>query len=312
MKTLFVTGMMRSGTTLLQRILNTHPDMLVSYQSKTACLLNKIKSFHDEKGISKYHLLSHYSPNTDYTFLELQCWLRDNMSVEEILPSNGSLYTGVKEVLAEEFLPFFVNEKVKCINIIRDPRDVIASMSFGNGFKYTGIERPILFDIKNWRKSVLISHLLKDSPYLLTIRMEDLLIEPQKTMLVIYNFLDVEELPHSVLVEKMSDKAWKGNSSFGDKKVFDKSVIENFKNILSISTVQYIEATCDKEMDCMGYEKSYLPMLPDYISEYVEPFEIRRVEFVNNYSSSVKNMAYELARYYLSFDDVLQLEFNRQ
>jgi len=309
MEKIFLTGMMRSGTTLLQRALNQHPDIVVSYQGKTEHFLKKIKLFHEQHGVNRYHLLSHYSPSDTYTFQDLQWWLNKELTVDELLPESDSLCSGVKEVLAEEFLPFFVSNQIKCINIVRDPRDVIASMSFGEGIEHTGLERPVLFDIKNWRKSVLISQLLKESPYLLTIRMEDLLIAPQKTMEKIYLHLGVDNFSFTRLAEAMNTSTWKGNSSFGEKKAFDTSAIGNYKEVLPSSVVEYIETTCSKEMDCMGYQKSNLHLNVNLISSYVDPFKCKRHEFVDNYSSSTENTAYESARYQLSLKEVLKQEF---
>jgi hypothetical protein len=309
MKKIFLTGMMRSGTTLLQKALNQHPEILLSYQNRTKHFHNEIKCFHEERNINKYHLLSHYSPNIDYTFQDCQTWLNKNTSLDELLPENNCLYSGVKEVLAEEFLPFFIINKTKCINIIRDPRDVISSMSFGNGVEHTGLERPVLFDIKNWRKSVLVSQILKDSEYLLTIRMEDLLEKPELTMEKIYNYLGVSNISFTNLIEKMNDLSWKGNSSFGEKKAFDLSAVGNYKVVLPTRVIKYIEATCNHEMTCMGYNKAYPFINKSIFSSYLDPFVVKRDEFDSDYSSNTENVAYELARSLLSIDELITHEF---
>lgn len=306
---LFITGMMRSGTTLLQKSLDQHPELSVSYQSKTSLFLDEIKSFHNTLGIKKYHLLSHYSPNLDYKLDDITNWLlKSNIFFSSLPNSTNGIKIGLKEVLAEEFLPFLTTKNIKCINIVRDPRDVITSMSFGNGFEHTGLERPVLFDLKNWRKSVLISEHLKDSENLITIKMEDFLLNPEHSLNKIYNFLEVEKLPIRELIQKLEKGAWKSNSSFGQKKVFDTSVIGNYKKVLTKDVIQYVEAICCKEMQLMDYEITSSTCKEKTICEFNEPFEIKRKEFDKNYTSLDTNVEYELYRSNLSIRQTIKRE----
>lgn len=63
-------------------------------------------------------------------------------------------YVGTKESFCEEFVPFFLGKQNKVIVIIRDPRAVVTSLNFGQATKYTGKARPVLYIIRQWRKSV--------------------------------------------------------------------------------------------------------------------------------------------------------------
>ncbi|MCG9700532.1 sulfotransferase domain-containing protein [Vibrio natriegens] len=305
----FLTGMMRSGTTLLQKALDIHPDVSISYQSSTQDFLKCIKGFHRSLNLDKYHLLSHYSGNSEYTLKELNHWLLLNPGVDILMPeSDDSKVCGVKEVLAEEFIPFFIKNGIKCILIVRDPRDVIASMSFGNGEEYTGKERPVLFDLRNWRKSVLIGEVFKNEPNLMVVRMEDLLIHPDEVMSSIYSFLEVESLPFEQLTDRMNSSSWKGNSSFGEKKAFDTSAIGNYKKVLPSTVIEYIETICKKEMELMEYDTSISSSNEDIIHTYVEPFKVDRKEFESNYSSSSENVEYEARRLNSSIKSIIKDE----
>jgi len=308
---IFLSGMMRSGTTLLQRALNYHDDISLSYQDKTSIFLSIAKRFHQNIGLEKYHLLSHYSGNTDYSLAEFNEWMKANIdfSVEfGNVTSEG--YVGVKEVLAEEFIPFFLENDVKCINIVRDPRDVIASMSFGKGKEHTGIQRPVLFDVKNWRKSVVISQMLKRHENFLLLTMEDLLKNPKDSLAKICDFLEVSHFDFEELVKKMNSSKWKGNSSFGEKKAFDPSAIGGYKNNVPDYVVRYIETICAKEMQCMGYELSCDSLDKGTIIDYKDPFEVSRPEFDSDFSSLKENTDYEVKRFDLSVEEVMDLEFN--
>ncbi len=311
MPNVFISGMMRSGTTLLQRAVNAHPEVSVDYQSSTKEFLDVIRSFYRTKGIEKYHLLSHYSPNKDASLDEVTNWLIHNARTEQFFsePKNdGKPFVGVKEVLCEEFIPFFIANKVKCINIIRDPRDVISSMSFGKGTEFTGKERPVLFDIKNWRKSVLISERYNDSDYLLTLRMEDLLVDPQAELERIYSFLGVETFPLKELLKVLERDSWRSNSSFGKKTLFDKSAMGGYKNTLPKAVCEYVERCCSEEMVLMKYLKAPTQLELSLIGNYVDPFDITRPEFSTNYSSCSEQVAYECQRATLSLSEVIQSE----
>ncbi|OCH28662.1 hypothetical protein A6E12_09230 [Aliivibrio fischeri] len=309
MPLLFITGMMRSGTTLLQKALNVHPEINVTYQSRTEEYIKLLKTFYSSIGVNKYHVLSHYSPNKDCSFSDVQKWLLNNAEYEKLFDTQDSYYSGVKEVLSEEFIPYFISNKIKCINIVRDPRDVICSMSFGKGIQYTGSERPVLFDIKNWRKSVLISEIFKESDYLLTIKMEDLLRNPEYIMTQIYRFLNVETITHDDLISEMSKLNWTANSSFGQRKLFDESVINNYKNNLPSEVINYIEATCLNEMNHMGYDAQQDLDVESIIRTYEDPFQVTRNEFLPLYSSNNKNIQYEIERHSLKIKDIIKLEF---
>ena len=305
----FLTGMMRSGTTLLQRALDMHSDVSISYQSRTKDFLQCKKSFHQSLNVEKYHLLSHYSGNNEYSLKELNDWLLLNSDVNNLISgSEDRKAFGVKEVLAEEFIPFFIKNGIKCILIVRDPRDVIASMSFGNGAEYTGKERPVLFDLRNWRKSVLIGEVFKNDPNLMVLRMEDLLIHPENVMESIYSFLDIDSLSYESLVEQMNLSSWKGNSSFGEKKAFDTSAIGNYKKVLPSTVIEYIETVCKKEMELMEYDTSTSSSNEVIIHTYVEPFKVDRKEFESNYSSSSENVEYEVRRLNSSIESIIKDE----
>ena len=47
-----------------------------------------------------------------------------------------------------------IKNGVKCLIVLRDPRDVMSSIYYGKGKEFIGFSRPLLFNIYNWRKSV--------------------------------------------------------------------------------------------------------------------------------------------------------------
>ncbi len=300
---IFISGMMRSGTTLLQQVLDSHSMLSVNYQGYTNNFLNIIKQFHSQQNIEKYHLFNNYTDPLEYTFFELQKWLKNNVEIESLFPAD---VLGDKEVLVEEFYPFLLSHSVKCINVIRDPRDVIASMSFGNGKIYTGSERPVLFDLRNWRKSVHIGYKCLNNKNFKQVRFEDLIYNPQEVLKDILVFLDIDVSDFDSFYKSLNENSsWKGNSSFGDKKLFDQSVIGNFKLALPNEVVSYIEAVCCQEMQYIGYLSKYKSNdREDIIRQYADPFVIKRKEFDRLYSSNMFNVEYEVKRLSKSFNEI--------
>ena len=300
-KRLIISGMMRSGTTLIQKALSAHPEIDIEYQSRTNQLIGIKKLFLEGLGRENYHVLSHYNPSKGYKFQDFFEWQASQEAVRgqifSGLECSDSLVVGVKEVLAEEFYPKLLEEGVYCLNIIRDPRDVIASMSFGHGSEFTGKPRPVLFDLRNWRKSVHFSLRLKESDSFKTIIFEDLIGDPDKVLGKLFDWLKVSKLPAKHVDNKMKENKWNGNSSFGNKRPFDRSVIGGYKSILPLSTISFIDAVCFPEMDWAGYKLDNTELdIISTIRNYRDPFPIERDEFDQDYSFSPNNIDYELNR----------------
>lgn len=305
MRNLVVGGMMRSGTTLLQKALDAHPEISVAYQSLTDEYLAIKKRFLSDKGINSYHLLAHYNPAVSYSFTEFNSWLGgQDLPKLKVNTCNVSKYFGNKEVLVEEFFPAHVAAGDKVINIVRDPRDVIASMSFGKGVAHTGKRRPVLFDIRNWRKSFYFSQMLLLNKNFKLVSFENLLKEPKTVLGDVFAWLDVGNVAINDISQAL-EKNWVGNSSFTSKKAFDVSAIGGYESNLPESVVKYVEAICYREMIACGYQPSIDSAdRENLICTYSDEFAITRDEFPKSYSNSKENIEYEVRRLGLSADEL--------
>src|SRR5690349_11578648 len=193
---LFITGLSRSGTTLLEKLLNNHPDIAIASQPFPYLYRHLKKKFFDSIQYPQtYYVLNNLFKEDRYTARDLNNFL-DHYSVSQnelreifiqmknftgqwtIMNDAGvSNYDdqnlqgafshllkhatasdkkvrGAKEINCEEFVSYFINNGIKCIVILRDPRDVITSLNIGRGEQFGGQHRPTLFHIRNWRKSV--------------------------------------------------------------------------------------------------------------------------------------------------------------
>lgn len=302
---LLVSGMMRSGTTLLQRALDCHPVIDIWYQSRTESFLDMKRDFLLSIGFDSYHPLSHYDPEPGYAYRQFKEWAAERSLAALFPDSTGASITGVKEVLVEEFYPLLLERSVLCLNIVRDPRDVITSMSFGDGWQHTGRSRPVLFDLRNWRKSVHFGSAMESNGSFRQIRFEDLLVDTNSVLGGLLEWMGVHPLEPREIEAEMVSRGWSGNSSFGHKSGFDRGAIGGHVRNLPAEVTAYVEAVCWREMERMGYSVSLDERdREEVIKEYRDPFVVDRDEFEKGYSSSPENVRYEIERAGRSFIEI--------
>jgi hypothetical protein len=333
---LLITGMLRSGTTLLQKALNAHPDIALCYQPFPELFINTKKEYLEKNGISAgYHVLSHYCGEAKYKPSDLTSWLERTLlpqsSIVKFLnpdkqnlidSSNLGGHTfanwyfflihhmqsgkhprclGSKEVLVEEFVPYLVHNNVRCIIIVRDPRDVIVSLDYGRGTEFTGDHRPTLFNLRNWRKSIAFAYDMENEVCFRMVRFEDLLLKPVETLNNLALWLGLKPFNEQWWANGLLDETgneWKGNSSFGNTPPFNPQTAGVHQQILPKTTRLYIEALCGREMLSLGYETMPLSIekSKECIAGFIDPFVIKRAEFPPNYSSLPENIVYEIER----------------
>lgn len=246
MKWLFVTGMTRSGTTLVDKLLNGHHQLRVLSQPLTPLYkLVKERFFNQINYQKTYYVLNNLFQETKYDWRQFSSALtRFEFSVEDLeewdkrcpadkrgffrVPENfpactlsdlyrhlltgaigvsGTLkFGGSKEVNCEEFIGYFADQGVKCICVLRDPRSVISSLNTEKGTKFAGTHRPTLFHIRNWRKSVAFTLLHQSNANFLGIRYEDLVLNPLETLDGIAEFLEVEPFPGEIASSVILDQ----------------------------------------------------------------------------------------------------------
>lgn len=335
---LFITGMLRSGTTLLQKALNAHPQIRIFYQPFPEFFIETKRRFFADRGIPpEYHVLSHYCQETRYTPADFDLWLEKTVLPRSLVAklfsddkqvlietSSANVYTfsdwystlvqrlnlnvnnapvcsGSKEVLMEEYVPNLLKNNIFCIIIIRDPRDVLTSLDYGHGKKFTGDHRPVLFNVRNWRKSVLFSQALTGFSNFRVFRFEDLIMRPLETLNNLAQMIGLSPFDEQMWQNGLhSDNGhpWKGNSSFGDMQPFNVSAIGKYSKILSETTRLYIEAVCRREMVSLGYAVSPVSIqeCKQRIAGFKDPFIIKRAEFLPDYSSRSENVCFEIKR----------------
>ncbi|HYG65834.1 MAG TPA: sulfotransferase, partial [Thermoanaerobaculia bacterium] len=226
--TLFLTGMQRSGTTLLDKLLAGHPRLSVLSQPFPLLFVEAKRSFLRTLGerdasypLGDLFLETRYRPRDlaahlaaqrlDGTALAPLFAVMESFSGQytrfapartaEVLaglePGDlaavaaqiyralahrpGAILTGGKETTCEELLPYLLDRGYRCLLVLRDPRDVLASLAHGEGRRHGGRLKPTLFNLRQWRKSVAFALHLEDHPGCLWLRYEDLAARPAET-----------------------------------------------------------------------------------------------------------------------------------
>ncbi|MDR3088447.1 MAG: sulfotransferase [Desulfobulbaceae bacterium] len=340
---IFITGMGRSGTTLIEKLLSNHDKIDILSQPFPLLFIESKKRFLRSIGESGYFVLNQcmedrcYSQEQFDEFIDTihlscselfglfsamgsysgQCTKHNvlptinndkkiiglkNLYLEsiELFDVADKLFVGSKEIMCEEFLPYLCDNGFKCLIIIRDPRDVVASVNYPIGHKYLGSKKPTLFIVKTWRKSIEYIRYLSGQKNFLFIRYEDLVCNPYFVLDKITNFLELEPFKPNQFEKGISDRngeLWKANSSFHSKNWFiSPNSVGKYMDVLSGEEIKYIETVCFCDMKMMQYGLSSIPDrniicdFRDHDLEYSKHLD-------RDYSSLPENIQKEILRF---------------
>jgi hypothetical protein len=218
-----------------------------------------------------------------------------------IFPKDNILMLGGKEILCEEYVPYLLSKSSKAIIIIRDPRDMITSLNFRKRLSLAGVNRPLLFSLRIWRKSVAIALAHETSENLLWLRYEDLVNNPFSVLGRVTSFLGLEAFSEGAFNGGVPDQhgiLWKGNSSFDDMSGISSSSVDKYVEVLPTGVTAYIEACCWPEMKVLGYNFFCEPHFDKgAVLSYKEPFQIEHERFTPDYSYRSDHIEEEIERY---------------
>ena len=189
------------------------------------------------------------NPISLYNFIRGCCW---SLTADKTLP-----LVGCKENYREEFIPYLLDRGAKVLQILRDPRDMITSLNYGSGPRYGGQPKPLLFDIRQWRKSAAFGLAHEADPNFLMIRYEDLVRNLNLSMERVVTFLGISEYPPRRLegdLKTQTGSVWMSNSShFQGPRITTQSV-GRYREHLTPETDFFVQSTCFSEMKRLGYK----------------------------------------------------------
>ena len=306
----FITGFPRSGTTLVERILGNQSNVYIAHQLFPTLFLNIKKFYLKNSGISRsYPFLPKPSEeeqegflgflnNTEFTSDQIKAWMMEGLDyvamgekqllsgLPEIegklidiigkllleLASSENVLLGFKDVMMDEFIPYFKSKGVKVISVIRDPRAMIYSLI---NSEEMGDYRPTLFNLQVWKRGLLMAN--SSNSYV--IKYEKLIQEFEFEIRRLGEFLD-KELDLDVFPLKKNDQqVWSNNTSFNQSKGLSKASLSSYETGLSKDAIAYIESVCFNEMIDLGY--SLTIKHPFNCTELKEPFEVNHKAFLD-------------------------------
>jgi hypothetical protein len=323
---ILVTGMLRCGTTLVEKLLANHPDVSLLAQPFPFLFLDAKRAFLQSigRGGDPYPLgdlfLETGFTNADFTrFLATYAPSRDALldsfdrmagysgqrtrfpaehvravvnalkpgdfaaTLEQLYRELGhresARWFGGKDNLCEEFLPYLLDRGAACTVIVRDPRDMLASLNHGRGEEFGGKAKPTLFNLRHWRKSVAFALHLQDHPRFVWMRYEDVVADPVAELNRVTSILQIAPFTPQMFADGIKDQdgtPWEGNSSHATARGLDASSVGAYRRVLPLEVTAFTEAVCYPEMRHLGYHVT-LPreQIADTIAAFTEPYDVR-------------------------------------
>lgn len=303
MSGLFVTGMQRSGTTLLDKLLGllSQPFPLLLVAAKRAFLAT-LGEDDPRYPLAPLFREERYRPDDFTRFLTGRGWDAGELAdlfqemagfsgqyhrwepqrLTELLPAlQGAGLArvaerlcgesgGFKETTGEEFLPYFLEQGWRCLLLLRDPRDVLASLNGGRGEEFAGKRKPTLFNLRQWRKSVAFALGLAGRAGFQVLRYEDLVADPRGSLADL-----------GALLPRALD-SWAGNSSHTVHRGIGTGSVGTYAAHLPPGAIAFTEAACHPEMRLLGYEISLCPEdAPEVLRSFADPWVGERPELAS-------------------------------
>lgn len=215
-KIIFILGHARSGTTLLNRILNEHPDIhFINYEFNDLPYFYEREYKYNKYGERKYEvmandILNHPGlRNTLPNNIQIKHCHSFRVMIDQIFDAyriyNNKIIIGVKVVeRIKENIRFILDEFTDsyCIHIIRDPRDVFLSLK-----KMHFQTRSPFYAGKSWSYVINNINLLQRSiSNFYEIKYENLIINPSTELSKVCNFLKIDPYIEEMLNFYLSER----------------------------------------------------------------------------------------------------------
>lgn len=306
--TFFITGVQRSGTTLLSVILGNHPEIDIDGYATAFRLVTCFKDYakslpihlkYEEDAVIKRAIAQDYRGRlaefTDYKNFSKYGNVKQLFSegVKSQLKQSQRTLWGDKTPNMQHYLGdlLMLVPNAKIIHIVRDGRATAYSHA-------NRAHQHILLAAQDWMQGnivALVNQKLLGEKQHLIIKYEDLLKSPKQTIQQVCHFLEIEFTPEMLQLEK-------GNTDNNYVKgTFDMSKIEAFKQQLTHKTLRKIEAIQAPLLHKLGYELEnknlinvYKPLSPFWvifyrqIANFKSLFRSKRTAMINRKNVEIK------------------------
>ena len=254
-------GCGRSGTTLLNTMLNAHPKIFCSDEYpllvRSGFNLNKLSKNLNLNNTELTKIIKNSKNRVE--FIEKLFNLIRSNNNKEIITTTWPNYIFYLNEL------FFYFPNIKFIHIVRDGRDV--ALSFRNNMKSLPFRHNMVIDKEGypsmeylatiWKTFINAFNKWENNKRCLMVKYEDLILRPENTLNEICNFIGVEFDAnmlnhHSVGLKGINDKDLPHHVNL--KKPLIKSRVYAWKNTLNTQQLQLFEKIAYFELKHYGYE----------------------------------------------------------
>ena len=267
-KIFFIVGVQRSGTTLLQKLLSKHPEVLMQKRSIAFRIITCFKNLYDLLPFNVQHnekeILQWLVENDEKGRLaelidfqnigqyeNIRAWIKQ--SIFKKLAQNGKKVWGDKSPNLQHYINdlMLLIPEAKILHIVRDGRANAYSMS-SRSYKNLALSAQQwvdgnIFGLVN--QNILGSENYKMLPY------EKLLIDPQKELRSVCDFL---EIPFSEAMLDLSDDQRAEEKRYV-KSFFDTSKIDTWKKKISPKEIKQVESIQGPLLEKLGYQLTIHP-----------------------------------------------------
>ena len=298
----FITGFLRSGTTLVEKLVHALPGACVGSQPFPFLYYDVKRAFLRERGIddARYplgHLFGEdrYRPEDFVAFLSGYRLTRESVAASfaamrgyngwqlpamaerardvhegsfaevyralcdglpSILGREASRLLGAKEVFCEEYVPYFLGEGISVVLVLRDVRDVLASLKFGRGANYGDPDLPLLHIVRQWRKSVAFALEFAGLPGFQVVRYERLVASSQREFDQLARDLGSPPAAPGAFdsLRDQNGRSWEGNSSFAPMQGISRDAVGRYASTLPATWLAAVESLCGPEMAAIGLD----------------------------------------------------------
>ncbi len=223
-----------------------------------------------------------------------------NRAVADLAGKGDVPVVGNKEIFCEEYVPFLLEDGARVVVILRDPRDLIASVHYRVRDNQTGDPRPVLFSLRAWRKSVAFALAYASHPSFRWLRYEDLTAEPLSQLGLLTALLQVPPFDPGAFaagIPLRDGSIWRSNSSFEHVVGISGAGRGRYQKLLPEEVVRYVEAVCWPEMRAVGYPLEGSGAADEQLLlGFHEPGPRVHHKFPADYSRSPDRIARELER----------------
>jgi hypothetical protein len=256
---IIIGGCPRSGTTLAHAIISTHPDLASPIQEYNILMwINKDKILKDVFNFKIDEIK--YLKNT----------YKDHIMLAENILKLYTKKEGKKQIslkhpfhilIIDDLFHFFPN--MRFINVIRDGRDVACSLKTHPKRKIVdgkivqlNTKNSFKWCIRRWVVSIKQSERWKNHSNYFEVKYENLVNQPEKTMVGVFKFLNLEKIPKEKLdafYKSQVDEKHLQNIEVG--KPIYKKAIGRWEKDMSIKEKKLFKKLTGDLLIQLGYEK---------------------------------------------------------